>query len=80
MDALRSCVNEYMVRKLCELDMVHVVTPLLPRGMAVSKLDIADAFLVLHVFARECEVQGFRHPATGDYYRNHFMPFGLKQA
>ena len=80
MDALRSGVNEYMVRVLCELDMVHVVAPLLLRGMAVSKFDIADAFLVWPVFARDCEVQGFRHPATGEYYRYRFMPFGLKQA
>jgi hypothetical protein len=77
MDALRAGVNEYMVRVLCELDMVHVATPLLLRGMAVSKFDIADAILVWPIFARDCEVQGFRHPTTGEYYRYRFMPFGL---
>jgi hypothetical protein len=39
--ALRSGVSEYMVRVLCELYMVHVVTPLLLRGMVVNKFDIA---------------------------------------
>jgi hypothetical protein len=80
MDALRSGVNEYMVRVLCELSMMHVVTPLLLRGMAVSKFDIADAFWGKHVFARDGEVHGFRHTATWEYYRYRFMPFGLKQA
>jgi hypothetical protein len=80
MDALRSGVNEFMVRVLCELDLVDGVVPLLLRGMALSKFDIADAFLVWPVSARDCEVQGFRHPGTGEYYRYRFMPFGLKQA
>lgn len=79
-DSLRSGVNECMVRTACKLDMVDNVVPRLRRGMGISKLDLTDAFLCWPIHARHCEVQGFCHPRTCEFYRYRFMPFGLTQA
>ena len=80
MDSLRSGVNECMVRVMWELDMVDPVVPQLLGNMGISKLDLTDAFKCWPLYVWDCDVQGFRHPRNGEFYRYGYVPFGLKQA
>ena len=80
MDCTRSGVNPACARLSCELDDVAALVPRLRRGMLGCKWDIADAFHCWPLLCARCDLVGFKHPVTGEYYRYRYMCFGLSQA
>jgi hypothetical protein len=56
--------------------MSDVVAMLHPDSQ-LAKFDISDAFLALPVREDQCELLGFRHPTSGEYYVYRYLAFGV---
>eukprot|EP00873_Tetraselmis_striata_P004519 jgi/Tetstr1/424783/TSEL_001480.t1 len=79
-DFKQSGVNDCLARVSCQLSDIHGVLEALQPGDALGKIDLTDAFFCWPTASSDCDYQGFQHPATGEYYRYRYVPFGNRQA
>eukprot|EP00873_Tetraselmis_striata_P009219 jgi/Tetstr1/429483/TSEL_019390.t1 len=79
-DFKQSGVNDCLARVSCQLSDIHGVLEALQPGDALGKIDLTDAFFCWPTASSDCDYQGFQHPATREYYRYRYVPFGHRQA
>eukprot|EP00873_Tetraselmis_striata_P039280 jgi/Tetstr1/459544/TSEL_004909.t1 len=79
-DFKQSGVNDCLARVSCQLSDIHGVLESLQPGDALGKIDLTDAFFCWPTSSSDCDYQGLQHPATGEYYRYRYVPFGNRQA
>lgn len=77
MDCTKSGLNAHLSTPPMGLPTVRHATRLLKRGYWMGKLDLSDGFLHIPLRDDQCDLIGFQHPATGEFYRYRYLCFGL---
>jgi hypothetical protein len=77
MDATKSLLNDHLSTPPMGLPTIRHITRLLKRGYWMVALDLSDGFLHIPLRDDQCDLVGFQHPVTGEFYRYRYLCFGL---
>lgn len=79
-DCTKSGLNAHLSAPPMALPTIRDAARLIQPGFWMAKFDLSDGFLHLPVRTDQCDLLGFRHPVSGQYFRYRYMCFGLKCA
>lgn len=76
-DATRGGVNPSLFRPSFPLPSIDQVCASLRRDDVMTVFDLQDGYFHVPVNPAEVDFLGCRHPATGEFYRYTYLPFGV---
>lgn len=79
-DGTKAGINERLSATYTKLDSLEDLLLQLQPGDSLSKFDLADAFFHLPIHEDHSDLLGICDPATGEYFRYRYLPFGIASA